>query len=172
VKVLVAYHSQTGNTKKVAEAIFDEIQCDKEIKKIEDVASIEGYALAFIGFPVWQSGPSEPAKKFLGAQGAGTNIAIFVIHAMSSTPADRQLGDKLKGILENCRACASHTNLAGFFDCQGELSEAVADLLVKSNNPDLQRFAGLRGMTLGHPNEEELHKARTFARDIMNNFKS
>jgi len=171
VKVLVAYHSQTGNTKKVADAIFGEIQCDKEIKKIEDVAGLEGYTIAFIGFPVWQSGPSEPAKKFLSAQGAGNHIAIFVTHAMLSTPADRQLRGKLKGILENCKACASHMNLAGFFDCQGELSEAVAELLVKSNNPALQRFAGLRGMTLGHPNEEELHKARAFARDIMYNFK-
>ena len=33
MKVLVAYMSQTGNTKKVAEAIYEEITVDKGIKE-------------------------------------------------------------------------------------------------------------------------------------------
>ena len=45
MKVLVAYKSQTGNTRKIAEAIFGEIQEEKEIKRIADVDSLEGYDL-------------------------------------------------------------------------------------------------------------------------------
>lgn len=37
MKVLVAYMSQTGNTKEVAEAIFDEIKCEKEIKRLNEI---------------------------------------------------------------------------------------------------------------------------------------
>jgi flavodoxin len=33
MKALVAYMSQTGNTRKVAQAIFDEIPGEKEMKK-------------------------------------------------------------------------------------------------------------------------------------------
>ena len=45
-KVLIAYMSWTGNTKKVAEAIYDAIPQAKEIKQVEDVGSLEGYDLA------------------------------------------------------------------------------------------------------------------------------
>ena len=45
MKVLVAYMSQTGNTKKVAEAIYGAIPQPKEIKRVEDVTSLEGYDL-------------------------------------------------------------------------------------------------------------------------------
>jgi flavodoxin len=37
VKVLIAYMSQTGNTKKVAEAIYDAIPQPKDIKRVKDV---------------------------------------------------------------------------------------------------------------------------------------
>jgi len=67
MKVLVTYLSQTGNTKKVADAIFGEIKGDKEMKTLETTSDLNGYDLAFVGFPVWSSGPAEPAKKFLEA---------------------------------------------------------------------------------------------------------
>ena len=36
MKVLVAYHTVSGNTKKVAEVIFKEIKADKEIKPLSE----------------------------------------------------------------------------------------------------------------------------------------
>ncbi len=40
MKVLVTYLSRTGNTRKVAQAIFEEIKDEKEIKPIADVDSL------------------------------------------------------------------------------------------------------------------------------------
>ena len=54
MKVLVAYMSKTGNTRKVAEAIYDEITDDKEIKTIDQVDTIVPYDVAFLGFPIHQ----------------------------------------------------------------------------------------------------------------------
>jgi len=65
MKVLVAYMSQTGNNKEIAEAIFGAIPYPKEIKRVEDVASLEGHDLAFLGFPMHAFGPYEPVKTFL-----------------------------------------------------------------------------------------------------------
>ena len=59
MKILVAYLSKTGNTKKVAEAIFDEITDEKELKKIEDVDSLDGYDYSFLGFPIQRMGPDK-----------------------------------------------------------------------------------------------------------------
>ena len=57
--------SQTGNTKKVAEAIYDAISQPKEIKRVEDVTSLEGYDLTFLGFPMHALGPDKPVKNIL-----------------------------------------------------------------------------------------------------------
>nr|MQY61352.1 flavodoxin [bacterium] len=44
-KILVTYLSQTGNTKKIAEAIFEDLEGDKTIKPMDEVQKIEGYSL-------------------------------------------------------------------------------------------------------------------------------
>jgi hypothetical protein len=51
-KVLVAYLSQTGNTKWVAEAIYYAIPEPKEIKPIKEMSTLEGYDLSFLGLPM------------------------------------------------------------------------------------------------------------------------
>jgi flavodoxin len=138
MKVLVTYLSQTGNTKKVADAIFGEIKGDKEMKTLETTSDLNGYDLAFVGFPVWSSGPAEPAKKFLEAHAKGKKVALFVTHA---TPPVPQMREFLAGILANCKAAATQAQLVGFFDCQGVLSETVANMCTKSDNPMIKQFA-------------------------------
>jgi hypothetical protein len=55
----------------------------------------------------------------------------------------------------------------GLFDCRGELSEQIADVLVKSYNPMMQQFGTRRPETIGYPDEECLELARQFARETM-----
>jgi flavodoxin len=43
MKVLVTYFSQTGNTEKLARAIYDAIPFEKELLRIKDVKSSQGY---------------------------------------------------------------------------------------------------------------------------------
>jgi flavodoxin len=47
VKVLFTYRSITGNTRKVVEAMYEEIQADKKIKTFDEAESLEGYDLIF-----------------------------------------------------------------------------------------------------------------------------
>jgi flavodoxin len=63
VKALVVYFSQSGQTKKVADAIFEALTCDKEIAELGEVSSLEDYDLSFIGFPVIAFGPAPQAKE-------------------------------------------------------------------------------------------------------------
>ncbi len=161
MKTLVAYFSQTGNTKKVAEAIYEEISGDKEIRELGEVESLEGYDLAFIGFPIHASNPANPAKEWLGKNAAGKKIALFVTHA---APED---AEDLKAILDRCREAAAGSELVGLFDCQGELADAIIDFLKKSDNPRHQAFAEYGPQTKGQPDQSRLEKARNFARQVM-----
>ena len=65
-KVLVAYMTATGNTKKVAEAIYGEVTAEKDIKPIAEVESLGMYDLAFLGFPTHGYGPDKKATEALG----------------------------------------------------------------------------------------------------------
>ena len=64
-KVLVTYFSQTGNTKKIAEAIHDSIDQDKVILPMDKVEDLGPYGLVFIGFPVQSHSVPYKAEVFL-----------------------------------------------------------------------------------------------------------
>ena len=164
MNVIVTYMSQTGNTKKVAEAIFQEIKGKKEIKPMEEVSSLDGYDLAFIGFPMQGYGTAGDAKTFLEQHAQGKNVAMFVTHA---SPED---APELKEWMVNCKAAAAGANLVGVFDCQGEMSQDLADILLNSGDPNLAEFGKKRALTLGQPDATRLKRARNFAREIMKKY--
>ncbi|MGQ9720478.1 MAG: flavodoxin family protein [Candidatus Jordarchaeum sp.] len=165
MKILVAYWTQTGNTEKIAEAIYDEIKEEKELKKLNEVDNLDGYDLAFIGFPINAFGPAAPGKKFLEKNAKGKNIALFITHA---APEDME---ELQEWLARCKEPAVEANLVGFFDCQGELSEQIANILKKQEDPKLRAFGEMRDQTLGQPDASRVERARVFARETMKKFK-
>ncbi|MDI6831662.1 MAG: flavodoxin family protein [Actinomycetota bacterium] len=161
MKVLVAYFSQTGKTRKVAEAIYESIEGERELKELGEVESLEGYDLSFIGFPIIAFGPAKEGREFLEQKAAGKKVALFVTHA---APEDQE---GIEAWLEKCREAAALSDLMGFFDCQGELSQAIADALLKSDDPRMRSFGERRGETVGQPDETRLQRARDFAREVM-----
>ncbi|MCP4608985.1 MAG: flavodoxin, partial [Planctomycetes bacterium] len=101
MKTLVAYMTQSGNTRKVAEAMFDVIQGEKEIKELSEVESVDGYDLLFVGFPIQAFGPAAKAKQFMEQNVNGKKVALFTTHAASED------SDDLPPWLEACKAAAA-----------------------------------------------------------------
>jgi flavodoxin len=164
MKTLVTYVSQTGNTRKVAEAIFDEIQGDKEIKELSDLDDLEGYDLCFVGFPVIAFGPNPTAKEFLEKNAAGKMLAMFVTHG---APEDQE---DLPPWLEKCRQAAAGADIVAFFDCQGEVDQNVIDLLLKSDDPTMQEFGRRGPESKGQPDKTRLQRARKWAAGVLGKF--
>ncbi len=165
MKVLVAYRSITGNTKKIAEAVFNEIQVEKEIKGVDEVTSLEGYDLSFLGFPIEWFGPSEKVKQFLENYTKGKTIALFITHA---SPEDG--GAVLEGWLEKFKQAVSDANLVGLFNCQGQLSQQIKQYMLCHSNPDYRRWA--EGDTSqGQPDATRVERAHRFAAEIMKKVK-
>lgn len=165
MRVLVAYHSISGNTKKVAEAIFKEIKAEKEMKELREVKDLKGYDLSFIGFPIHAYGPSNDAKAFLEKKVGGKDIALFITHA---SPEDEPL---VQNWIAASRIAASGANIVGLFHCRGELAQNVADMMLGSKDPDLITWAEHRPETLGQPDKARLKKASKFAKDLMGRYK-
>ncbi len=160
MKVLVAYMSQTGNTKKVAEAIYQEIGGDKEIKRLDEVKSLAGYDLAFLGFPVHAAGPDKKAKNFLESQTKGCKVALFVTHG---TPEGHE---ELLPCLAKFRETVAGATLLGMFDCRGQMAKAIHLMMRLSSDPEWRR-RGKDNSDQGLPDAPRIELARAFAREIM-----
>jgi flavodoxin len=165
MKTLVAYFSQTGNTKRVAEAIYEEIPDEKEIKALGEFEDLEGYDLIFYGFPIQGMKPAKDAAEFLEAKGAGKKIVLFITHG---APEE---AERVKPWLDECRDLISEVGaqLLGLFDCQGEVSQNIVDFLLSSDNPEYQRYGQETSEAKGQPDKTRLERARNFANEIVAN---
>ena len=162
MKILVAYFSRTGNTKRVAQAIYDEIQCEKEIKSIDDDLSLKDYDFIFLGFPIESYGPPTSIHKFLSLKTKQKNFALFITHGV---PEGQEL---LPLWIENCKKLIHPTaKVKEIFTCQGEVAEYVVDSLRKSPNPMLQVWAEHCHLSKGQPDESRIQKAKEFARKTL-----
>lgn len=164
MKTLVTYMSTTGNTKKVAEAIFEVLPGEKEILEMSELSGLEGYDLVFLGFPIIAFGPNPYAKEFLQANASGKKIAIFVTHAAPEGSED------VGPWLEACREAAAGAEVVGMFDCQGALDPKVAKMLLASDDEKLRGFGEQGPSTAGQPDESRLQKAREFAKKVLEEF--
>ena len=161
MRTLVTYYSQTENTKKIADAIYETLNGEKAILKLGDVQNLSDYDFIFIGFPIHKFGLPEKAKTFIEAHSKNKQIALFITHAMpSDAPA-------LKSLLKKCTDAAPNADLSGLFHCRGELNKKIADFMLKSDDPKLKDFGRMREATIGHPDASEISQAKIFARDIM-----
>ena len=162
MKTLVTYFTQTGNTRKVAEVIYEEIPGEKKIMALEELDDLEGYDLVFYGFPIQGGNPAKDAGDFLGSKGAGKKMALFITHG---APED---AERVKPWLDNVRELVSQAGaeLVGLFDCQGEASQQVVDFLLNSDKPEFQQYGREAAEAKGLPDEARLERARSFANEI------
>lgn len=157
---LVTYQSRTGNTKKVAEAIYKALPEPKEIKPIKEATSLEGYDLVFLGFPVHGEGPNPKAKSYLENNSKGKHIALFITHA---APED---APEIPACIQKFRDAASGADIVDIFHCQGQLSRIIKTVMSVMPNPQIREWARM-DTSKGQPDASRLEKASAFAIAVM-----
>jgi flavodoxin len=159
MKALVAYYSETGNTKKIAEAIFGAIHIEKELQKVQEVKNTEGFDIIFYGFPVNAHSVPGKAAGFIGGLSAGQKIAFF------STHGSLRGGQLPKQAFEHALGLAAKLKVLGHFGCRGEVSQKIIEMLMK--NPAHQAWAEEARGAIGHPDENDLADAKTFTAEML-----
>jgi flavodoxin len=167
MKVLVTYKSLTGNTKKIAEAIYSEIKDESEIKLFQEVDSLDGYDLIFVGCPIEFFGAGKATKRWFNKNLNGKRIALFCTHgAPEFAPGVPMWTDALKAAASDAGA-----EIVNFFNCQGELSQEVLDMMSADEDSYVRKLASFgRDGTIGQPDETRVEKAQKFARETMKMF--
>ncbi len=172
MKRAVIYTSATGNTAKVAQAIFHalpkaekEENCLMMMNDANAVAMAEEAELLFVGFWVDKGDCGEDVKQFLQRL-HGKQIALFGTLGMGSAPEYHQrIAEKV------ISSVPKDVRVMGIFLCQGRMENQVRlryEGMLEDDPSNEQLKGALRNFeeALSHPDPEDLKRAADFAREV------
>lgn len=159
MKVLVAYYSETGNTEKIAQAIYDAVEINKDLKKISDIQDPSGYDMIFCGFPVQAHSVPAKAAALIAKIPEGQKVAYF------STHGSLRGGLLPKQAIEHALGLSTKLTVVGHFGCRGKVSEKIIEALLKS--PQHEAWAQEARGALLHPDANDIADAKTFAAQMI-----
>ena len=155
MKALVAFYSESGNTEKLAKAIYDGINAPgKEIMPISD-ANAKDYDVIFVGFPVQASSVPAKVEKFIKSVPEGKKLAFFVTHGSFRG------GQLAIAALHHSFSLALKVTVLGTFGCRGQVKPSLIDALLK--NPEHKAWAMEAQSAAGHPDDADLEDGKEFA---------
>lgn len=156
MKVLVTYYSQTGNTEKLAHAIYEALKSTKVILPVSEVKDVQGYGLIFIGFPVQAHSVPVPVQIFIQHLPRGQHIAFF------STHGSLRGGHLPRQALEHAYSLAAGAKILGHLGVRGRVRETLLEELFKK--VEHQSWVEEARGAAQHPNQADLEDGRDFAR--------
>jgi flavodoxin len=158
-KMLVTYVTWTGNTKLVADAIFEALEGEKSIQPSDEVQTLDEYDLIFFGFPVHSHGVPPKTEELIKKIPSGKKIALFSTHGSLT-------GSRLsREALEHASILASGARILGTFTCRGKVSLQAMEVL--SRSPEHKAWVDMSASARTHPDESDLEDARSFAKWIV-----
>jgi flavodoxin len=135
-KPLVVYFSKGGKTKKIAETVAQELQCET-VDTAESLPDLSDVDLLIVGSGTYGGRPDKKLQEFLNGL-KPVNKEKSAIFTTSAGPNPKSLAI-MKESLEN-----KGYEVVSTFDCRGQF------------------LFGSRG----HPNEDDFKEARTFATNL------
>ena len=180
MKILITHFSQTGNTAKIACAICEELSSQNHevyLKEISEITSdsLATYDLVFLGSACHDSDLAKPAKRVLEriASLPPYKLAGFVTHATQMPEEgerEQELHEKWAG---NCIRTFHRVSeekqieFLGYFHCQGAPSPPIEAFIHNTIVTDKDEWETYVEEVKKHPDEEDLQKARGFARHVL-----
>lgn len=159
MKVLITYFTKTGNTEKLARAIYQVMGGNKEMLPLKEVQSLDGYDMIFCGFPVHSHSVPVPVQNFIKSISPGKKLAFFVTHG------SLRGGELAVTAIEHAISLASKLKLLGTFGCRGKVDPKLIEALLKK--PEHRAWAETAKSAASHPDESDLEDARQFAKKIL-----
>lgn len=148
MKSLIVYSSQTGNTKKLADTIYDALDGEKEIFAINEAPSGDGYDLIAVGFWFQAGKPDPKTLEYLPGIPKGSRLFLFATHGAAAD------SDHVKNALEHAISLTDEVLIAGSFTCQGVVNPKVLEKVKQKDTPP--PWIGDADQAVGHPDEKDL----------------
>jgi len=166
MKCLVVYSSLTGNTKMVAEAIFEIMPEGTDMYPVERAPSSEDYDLIALGFWADRENADKRAQGYI-SKIKDKQVALFM--TLGAYPDSQHAINTM----ENAKALVAENNnkVVGEFMCQGKVDPKLIERFSKlpADNPHgmtPERRARLEEAAK-HPNIEDLQNAKNTFKSIL-----
>jgi flavodoxin len=162
MRYAVLYHSETGNTEKIAKQIYAAIDSvEKQLINLNTDSVIPQADLYFIGFPIHKKNCSMKVVDAL-EQIENGKIAFFATSGMKPT-------EKYKEKLEEALNIWLPDNVEylGMFLCQGRTTEQQKAEFYRSNPEYKDKIMEMLEAGNSHPNREDLTNAVHFAKKYV-----
>ena len=166
MKVLVTYSSLTGNTKKIAEAIYEEINIEKDIFKSNENFNIENYDLIVVGYWVNKGTCDDKIKEIL-EKANNKNIILFgTLGAKENGPYYDSIKKRIEDLVPE------NNKILGHFLCQGKINEKLTERykeMLKNNQGDEHVKEQLKNHEEAskHPDDKDIYNAKMFIRECI-----
>jgi len=148
MKFLIVYSSQTGNTKKLAEAVYESVAGEKEICPIAEAPDPDGYDLIAVGFWLQAGKPDPKTMEYLPKIGSGKRLFLFATHGAASD------SDHANNALIVAKGLAPDSEIAGTFSCQGEVNPKVLEKISAKPQPPV--WLKDAPDAKGHPDDRDI----------------
>ena len=148
MKSLVVYSSQSKNTKKLADTIYETLEGEKDIFPVDEAPSTKGYDLIAVGFWLMGGKPDPKASEYLEKLGKDDCLFLFATHGASAG------SDHVKKAIDHAIGLKNDAEIKGIFTCQGEVNPKVLEKVKQKPEPPV--WIGDAAQAVGHPNEEDL----------------
>jgi flavodoxin len=160
MKVLVTYLSETGNTEKLARAIFDAVEAaEKEVLPVQDVSGADNYDVIFIGFPVQAHSVPGKVRAFAQDLPGGQKVAYFATHGSMTG------GELAVTAFYEALNIAKNAVTLGTFGCRGKVKQQIIDSLMQK--AEHRAWAQEAQGAAGHPDEADLEDGQEWAKRMM-----
>ena len=160
MKALVTYYSETGNTEKLAQGIYDGIkEAKKELIKFGELDGVDGYDVVFIVFPVQGHGVPEKMAKFIKGLPKGKKVAFFATHG------SLRGGALAITAFYEAVTLASDLTVLGTFGCRGKVKSKIIEGLMKK--AEHKAWAQEAQSALDHPDSADIEDVQKFADQMI-----
>ncbi len=123
MKLLITYSSKTGNTKKLAEGLYNNLPFkEMDIMPIADVRNIDEYDTVLVGYWVDRAFPNKEAKIFM-EQISGKRVGIFA--TLGAYPDSQHAWDSL---VNGENIVKENNTVIGKFICQGKIEPRIVEM--------------------------------------------
>lgn len=179
MRVLIAYYSETGNTEKVARAIYEEVSKEHkaDLKRVEEITVdiLNNYDFVFLGSACHSSDLAGPAKRILVALPLSPRfkLAGFFTHATYSSEGSGEQHSLFNRWASKCITSFQEVSkekqitFKGYFNCQGAPSPPIQEFIKREIVTSPDEWEEYIKEVMNHPTPEDLQKAREFAREIL-----
>ena len=151
MKSLVVYSSQTGNTRKLAEAVLEALPGEKALFPVDEAPDPSDYGFIAVGFWLMAGKPDPKASEYLCKIGKKP-LFLFATHGAGAGSDHAIHGMAL------AKSLAAEADIRGTYSCQGEVNPKILEKASKKPEPPV--WLADAPDADGHPNNADFEAVK------------